>query len=118
MQPSEQDREFIHDIRQTLEQTPVDHATTQRLNRMRHAAFVEPASQRRWLRYALPATVFAGLSAVVASFLLIQPEHQAQQLALDNIDAFEIISSTDELEMYQNLEFYWWLDEQDHSDLG
>ncbi|MFT5506260.1 MAG: hypothetical protein ACI8XC_003986, partial [Gammaproteobacteria bacterium] len=28
------------------------------------------------------------------------------------IENIEMLSSTDELEMYQNLEFYLWLDEQ------
>jgi len=61
-------------------------------------------------RYAGPAIAFASICAVaIAITLSITPTDNSVET--NNVVAFEIITSNDSLEMYENLEFYLWLDE-------
>jgi anti-sigma factor RsiW len=116
MKTHDQEQQLIHDIRQTLDDAPLDAATTRRLNAMRRKA-LEQAAKPAWFRHALPAAAFASISALAIAIVLMQSPPQTE-LAVDSIDAFEIISSNDELEMYQHLEFYLWLAEQSEPGLG
>ena len=117
MKPSESEQDFIRDIRQTLDQAPLDAATTQQLDQLRRAA-LQPTPRRHWMRFAMPVAAFASISVLALALLLLQNQRQHSSPGVDSVDAFEIISSSDALEMYQNLEFYLWLDEQETSDLG
>ena len=116
MKTPEQDENLIRDIRHTLDQAPLDEATTQRLNAMRRKALAQ-ADKPLWLRRAMPIAAFASIGVLAVAIVLLQRPLQSEP-AFDSIDAFEIISSSDDLEMYQNLEFYLWLDEQMEFDLG
>lgn len=107
---------FIEQARQSFDAEPVDNVTTQRLNQLRQQA-LQSAQPSRFRQFALPLATFASLSVIALLVILLQSRSQPS-LVVDNIDAFEIISSRDDLELYQNLEFYLWLQQQRESDLG
>lgn len=107
---------FIEQARQSFDAEPVDIVTTQRLNQLRQQA-LQSTQPSRLSQFALPLATFASFSVIALLVILLQPRSQPSLVA-DNIDAFEIISSSDDLELYQNLEFYLWLEQQRESDLG
>ena len=60
---------------------------------------------------ARPALAVASLCVlVIAITLSMSPEEESGNL--DFFESMDIITSRDDLEMYENLEFYLWLDEQ------
>ncbi len=106
---------FVEKLRQTLNDQPIDAETRQRLNRIR-SEVLSQTNRRRWMPFTRPSLVitsFAIVSIAIIALLVSQwlPPSAAIP-AVDRIDTFEIISSNDDLEMYQHLEFYLWLDEQ------
>ena len=69
----------------------------------------------RWLRIAVPAFALAAAFAIAVPLLRTPPA--APQPA--NADAFEMLASDDSLALYEDLEFYAWLDaEQQDDDAG
>ena len=110
MPHSETEQEFVDKVRQTLNDQPLDAETRQRLNRMRMDV-LSRATTRRWMHFVKPLLAIASV-AIIAVFVSLQLQQSESIATVDKIDAFEIISSNDDLEMYQNLEFYLWLDEQ------
>lgn len=62
-------------------------------------------------RFATPVFAFASICALaVAISLSLPPADDINGMV--NIDSFEIITSNDSLEMFENLEFYLWLDDE------
>ena len=107
---------FNQKIKQSLDEETLELSVQQELAQARqqalHSAQQEPTWQ--WQRPALAL----GLVAILAITVLLMMPAKQQSLPLDNIEAFDILTSTDELEMYQNLEFYLWLDQQPLEPLG
>jgi anti-sigma-K factor RskA len=102
---------LVQKIKHTLDQQTLDTDTTRQLAQARQKALQQ--SQPFWrMSYAVPAMVMASLMAIVVMINQQLPD-QSPSFAADSIDTFEILSSKDELEMYENLEFYVWLDEQE-----
>lgn len=103
---------FIHGIKQTLDHTPLDSDTRQQLTRARMRALEPPAARSALsTSFLKPALAFASLAIItLAVSLFMQP--QPQTAGADIIQSLDIITSRDELEMYENLEFYLWLDEE------
>jgi anti-sigma-K factor RskA len=101
---------LIQKIKQTLDQQALDADTTRQLAQARDKALQQsPAFWR--VSYAVPAMVIASLMAIVVMINQQLPD-QPPSFAADSIETFEILSSRDDLEMIENLEFYVWLDEQ------
>jgi hypothetical protein len=106
----------------------LDAATLSRLNRARQAALMQRPARRRNLVVWLPA----GLAGACALFLAVgvwqartpMPARplpvQAAVGSGDSINAndLELISSGDNLEMVQDLDFYAWLGSQDQDNDG
>jgi anti-sigma-K factor RskA len=101
---------LVQKIKQTLDQQTLDADTSRQLAQARQKALQQ--SQPFWrLSYAVPAMVMASL-VTIAIMINQQLPDQSPSFAADTIDSFEILSSKDELEMFEDLEFYVWLDEQ------
>jgi hypothetical protein len=105
---------FNQKLKQQLDQIPVDEKTTQRLDQARLSAMetldkqTQPASSIYQLR---PAFAFATVAAIAFAVLLMlgAPEVELPNTEVDNL---EILTAEDDLEMYRDLEFYWWLEQQ------
>lgn len=101
---------FIQKIKHTLDQQTVDAETKRQLAQARQSA-LQPRTTFWRSNYAVPAMVMASV-AVVAILVTRQLPDATPSFAPDSIDTFEILSSRDELELYENLDFYLWLEEQ------
>jgi negative regulator of sigma E activity len=90
--------------------------TVQRLARARTAALNGERAQRRsrpWLLPALGAAVAAVLVVSVTLQVMHKPDAAVADVATLDL---ELLTSHDDLELYQDLEFYAWLDdEHEHS---
>ncbi len=101
---------LVKHIKQTLDQQTVDKNTSRQLAVARDRALHQ--SQPFWrISYAIPAIAMASLIAIVV-IINQQLPGQTADFSADSIETFEIISSNDEFEMLENLEFYMWLDQQ------
>ena len=96
-------------IKQALDQ-PLDANTQQRLAEIRAQTMQQTQSNRSRKRL-LPALALA--SCAVLAFIILIKQPQDPLPAATSITAFEIVSSEDELEMFEELEFYVWLAQQD-----
>lgn len=95
----------------------LDAATLSRLNRARHAALAA-GRKRRAPIWAWPALFAAGASCAVA--VLVWPVAQAPQqttppgvIVAGDLD---LLAADAELALYEDLEFYAWLDTQQSAD--
>ena len=92
----------------------LDAATLSRLNRARHAALAElQQPTRQWARWVPAAGVAA--AAVVAVVIVRNPA------AIDGppptvVADMEILLGEDSIEMFEELEFYSWLDVMEQED--
>lgn len=81
-----------------------------RLNRARHAALAQkPVSKwRHWFapQNLVPAGTLA--AAVLGAFLFFQQGSQDTELV--PVDDFDVIMAEESLELYEDLEFYVWLE--------
>jgi hypothetical protein len=104
----------------------LDAATLSRLNRARQAALaqVRPRAPRRWFLPAGMASACVLLLAVVAwhaqgpDGTARLPELPFPASASSTSSDIDLVSSDDNLELYQDLEFYAWLDAQDQGSDG
>jgi hypothetical protein len=122
------DEEFLNQIKQDLDKSSeeLDELTLARLGAARRRA-VEAGSEHAGFRLgdilALSSTgkiaiAMAGL-LLVASLLILkstQPPPQVQLQALSLMEDMELLGAAEELEFYQDMDFYLWVtDEQDSS---
>lgn len=90
----------------------LDAATLSRLNQGRQAALQQlrrknPASRTVWM----PATGLAAAVLLISVFLF-----KAEEIPLSTgIDEIEIIASNENLDLYEKLDFYIWLAEEEMS---
>ena len=104
---------FTQNIKQQLDQETLPEDVEKDLVLARRRALQQSQQEQPGVfgRYALPAMAFAFVCAIaIAITLVLKPVDQGN--GLQDIDIFEIITSRDELEMYENLEFYLWLNEE------
>jgi len=99
----------------------LDAATRSRLNRARQSALMEGA-RPRWSWSARPLRVWlpAGAAAALALALAFHPtmlERGGQEPAVSAgaPDDLELIQEAESLELYEDQEFYAWLDESEPS---
>ena len=113
--------EWINQAKMLLDQSAqgLDAATLSRLNRVRQAALARPRAAPRWFLPAGMASACGLLLAVVAWYGHVPSGGAApippplMAAASSNGSDIDLVSSDDSLELYQNLEFYAWLDAQD-----
>ncbi|MDH4124039.1 MAG: hypothetical protein OEW64_09730 [Gammaproteobacteria bacterium] len=95
----------------------LDAATLSRLNRGRHVALDAVQGNRlaaTWGRW-LPVT---GVAAAALLTMMLVRGPDAVTLPADSVADFEILLESESLEMFENLEFYSWLDSTDLDALG
>ncbi len=117
MNQEEQEREFLDNIRSTLDRSAadLDPRTLARLREGRRHALAQGSRQRpglwHWLR--LPAAAFAVSMALMAVFLYLREPAVQPYNGIEDLD---IITSNENLDMLIDLEFYVWLaEEEEHA---
>ena len=130
--PTEQSSEDVEDT--ALEQRArelfnnqvdsINARTRSQLNRARQAALAAASGESRQRiagpRWLLPVGSAAALALIaVSSVQLMRGEHATEAVpaatslaATGTVDDVEILTSSDELDMLQNVDFYAWLDTQ------
>jgi hypothetical protein len=118
---------WISQTRKLLDESAdgLDAATLSQLNRARQAALssARPRPAQRWF---LPAGLVSAcvLLLAVAAWHPYAPQGEARLPALpltsgaSSTGDIDLVSSDDSLELYQDLEFYAWLDAQDQGSDG
>ena len=101
---------FIQKIRQTLDQHAVDASTRQQLAEARQSV-LEPRPAMWRMSYAIPAMAMASVITITL-MITMQLSDPVTSIQPDSIETFEILTSRDDLELYENLDFYLWLDQQ------
>lgn len=107
---TEQDDKWLQNIRRSLDESveQLDAATLSRLNQARQHAL------RARTRPHLLLPVSALGAATAASLALFLWWQQPAPLAEPGLwEDFEIVAGQPDLDFYQNLEFYQWLDGED-----
>jgi hypothetical protein len=95
----------------------LDGRTRSRLTQARHAALAELESGKsQKIRWMLPAG--AAAAGVLAVAMLSNRAPVTQPDAVAVVEDIEIMTAGDSLEMYENLEFYAWLDEVSDEELA
>ena len=110
--PPSEEEAWASRVRKALDQSnaELDAASLSRLNRARQAALAA-AQRRRPLHAWWPATLATAAVLAVAVVLVRTPE-PASPAAPVAAEDFEVIAAQDSLELYEDLEFYAWLDAQ------
>ena len=93
----------------------LDAAALSRLNQGRHAALATLASDRpraAWLRWA-PAGGVAAMGAIALLTVLLIRAPEVENIPVEVASDFEILLDGESLEMFENLEFYSWMDDTD-----
>lgn len=104
----DKDKQFQQDIRKKLEQQTLSAQTRDALRAARMSAMDHGTSRpfRGWL----PATAMAAIALVVVGAFLYQGVTDVELPQLET-DELAIITSEDELELFEELEFYVWFDQ-------
>jgi hypothetical protein len=90
----------------------LDAAALSRLNQGRHAALATLGSTRSraaWMRWA-PA---GGVAAIALLAVLLVRAPEVENIPVEVASDFEILLDGESLEMFENLEFYSWMDDTD-----
>lgn len=108
-------------IRQQLDDSArdLDATTLSRLNRARQAALqaARRPQPRPWLWPTLFATA-ASLALAVAIWPRVVPSTVAPPTAVAAPEDFSMLAGEEQLDLYQELDFYAWLDAQPSSESG
>jgi len=117
------DAALVERIRRHLDQQidGYDDATLSRLEQARRRALATADRRPRpWWRmrdygsaWLLPAGAFASIvaTAVALSIMVAEPGNGLAR----EVDDLELLTSGEEIELYENLEFYEWLQDREHT---
>ena len=119
--------ELMDGIRRRLDADvdALDDATLARLGDARRAALAvaaRPAARGRWKPrlaghgpgdWMLPAGAFASVVATAVALTLMVGDPGAG--IAGEIDDLEMLTAGEEIELYENLEFYLWLQDREHT---
>jgi len=78
-----------------------------------HAHSTHVINFPKWLSPVSTATAFASVALVTASFIFQPGANQIHQAS--PLDDLALLSSVEEIEFYENLDFYIWLEQSDHA---
>lgn len=112
--PKQQEQVFLDRVRETLDgQDAQLDADTLRELRLARARAIDalPRPQRIWQPVGL-AVLATTLVAVVVSLQLM---HTTTPNATAGLEDMALLSAGDDFELYENLEFYQWLDLEQHN---
>lgn len=117
MTDMDKDQAWLNSVRQELDAAArdLDAATLSRLNRARQAALGEVGRKRRPWLFWMPGLVAAmGLTLAIGLWLRPGTDAPVPELG-DPAQDFAMLANPDDLKMYDDLEFYAWLDSQQSS---
>lgn len=108
------DHEFVGQAKGVLDRAlgEVDHATALRLQQGRLAALDARARRSSWRIWASGLAVAS--VAALALLLWTQPAAPPQHAAVP-LDDFELVTSVENVELAQDLEFFHWLADDDQT---
>jgi len=104
---------FFNEVKQSLDARAeiIDEKILLRLRTIRHQAILEAEGRKkgmfflpRWIQASAFATVATAVVLVVVWFYSQRPA-----FLFKNPEDFEIVSSQDQMELYEDLDFYQWL---------
>lgn len=122
--PSLTDEKLLTAAKATLdENAAVDDEVRQRLQQARQAAVrvateaLNQPSKSTPPRWLIPAGGLAAIGLVIGiSILQIQSTRETSPMA--SIEDMPLLSAPEDLELYEELDFYQWLAEEEHGDVG
>ncbi len=105
----DKDKEFLQAIKSQLDQSieNIDGSTQSRLTQIRHLA-LDKVSTKSHPSILLPAGAFASACLVLAIVSYL-PDQQTEQINV--FDDIELISFSGSMDLYEDLEFYEWLED-------
>lgn len=112
------DDDFLQQSRQQLDDSieHLDMATLSRLNQARQAALNNTPAKNRWQHNWLPASITAALSILLLGGWLFSSSPDVNPVAhTPQLDDLELLSSTADLDLLQDLEFINWLVEEQNA---
>lgn len=111
MTDSEPDKKIKQHIKQILDSEKLDQETLQKLKKARIQALEPSPAAFRFSRYSKPIAAFVSVCFIVIAMTL-SFNSSNQSTSMSDIETLEIITSNEPLELYENLEFYLWMDEE------
>jgi len=104
---------FINQASKLLDQSEqqLDSNVLRQLRIARHAALEKPPQYNNW-------AITGGLASTAAMLVLtvsLWNTPMSQQDVSPLLEDIELLSAADDLEFYEELEFYLWLDEKQHT---
>lgn len=111
---SRDDEKFVNGIKQQLDQQAdgMDGQTLSRLRLARATALAEPRQGGwRWQ----PLAAFASVSVLAVAVWLAMPVNKGGEQNMAALDDMELLAAADDLEFYEEIEFYAWLEGQDEA---
>lgn len=104
----DKDRQFQNKVKKTLEQQRLDDGTRNALYKARLSALDHGTGKpfSGWL----PATALAGIVLVVVGAFLYRGVNDVSLPGVET-DELAIMTSEDDLELFEELEFYVWFDQ-------
>lgn len=119
MSEEQQDREFIDAVRRDLDRTAegLDAGIQSRLTQARYAALEQKSAPRAWFAgwSWKPATALAA-TACLALALSFTLNHAPVSEKGPGLEDMEVLTANDQLELYEDLEFYAWLAEEESAE--
>ena len=125
--PRDNDAQLIERIRRRLDEEVdrLDSTTLSRLEQARRLALAAAVQPRRpwwrttWLasrpvgNWLVPAGAFASVvaTAVALTLMVVEPGNGLAR----EVDDLELLTAGEELELYENLEFYQWLQDREQT---
>ena len=111
MKQDDKDQAFLHNTRQVLDHSvdALDEETSSRLRQIRYQALNNKPEKHNWFT---PYSAFAATAAVLVlsvTVWLTQLPAINDELVLEDIP---LLTTSEELDFYQELEFYNWLDDE------
>jgi len=112
------DKEFLQKLKSRLDEDTesLDAETLSRLNRSRQAALAQLDKKKPWFKMPVWIPATGGLATVMllTSVMLFKAEEIAITVDSDTVE-MEIIAAQDSFELYEQLDFYLWLAEEEIS---
>ena len=116
MTPSEPEKTLVAKVKDQLNQSveKLDPDVVARLRRSRYEALHKQAPRAPWL---WPASGLATACGAILAALLwwSSPPEQAPPETAQIVEDVEVLIATDPLDLYEDLEFYGWLAENEHT---
>jgi hypothetical protein len=112
--PIQQEQVFLQRVKSTLEESEaqLDADTVRDLRLARHKALASLHQPRRlWQPVAL-AAVAATVAVMVVSLQLMHPKPPDTAPGMEDM---ALLSTGDDLDLYENLDFYQWLELEKHN---